>query len=111
VVQRALLKQLQRIVGREYVATGATDTEVYSYDGSHAPGTPEAVVFPSDTVQTAAVVRAAWKAGVPCVPRGFGTNLSGGSVASHGGVVLCLSRMNRVWPSTRRAAPPSPKRA
>ena len=55
-----------------------------------------AVVFPADTSETAAVVRAAHMAGVPCTPRGFGTNLSGGSVAPQGGVVLCLTRMNRI---------------
>jgi len=42
------------------------------------------------------VVRAASEAGIPCVPRGFGTNLSGGSVPPENGLVICLSRMNRI---------------
>ncbi len=89
----ALLDQLHRLVGPRHVVAGEVDAEVYSYDGSLASGRPEAVVFPADTAQTAAVVRMLAEAGVPFVPRGFGTNLSGGSVTSAGGVVLSLARL------------------
>lgn len=95
-MDKALLKELRRIVGAEHVADTPIDAAVYAYDGSLATGAPEAIVFPASTEQTAAVVRAAYEAGVSCVPRGFGTNLSGGSVAPDGGVVLCFSRMNRI---------------
>ena len=78
-IDTELLAQLKRIVGSDYVAAGPTDTEVYSYDASLAVAVPDAVVLPADTEQTAAIVRTAAEAGVPCVPRGFGTNLSGGS--------------------------------
>ena len=53
-------------------------------------------MIPADTQQTAAVVRAAARAGVPYVPRGFGTNLSGGSVAPRGGLVIGLARLDRI---------------
>lgn len=91
-----LLRQLKRIVGPEHVYTGRCDLEVYSYDASLVAAAPDAVVLPADTEQTAAVVRAAVAAGVPCVPRGFGTNLSGGSIAPRGGIILGLSRLNRI---------------
>ena len=52
--------------------------------------------FPADTAQTAAVVRLASEAGVAYVPRGFGTNLSGGTIASQGGLVIGLTRLNRI---------------
>jgi len=95
-IHRDLTRELSDIVGRDHVCDGATDAEVYSYDGSLATGAPDAVVFPASTEETAGVVRAAVRAGVPCIPRGFGTNLSGGSVAPSGGIVVCLSRMNRI---------------
>jgi len=95
-IESELLRELCRIVGPEHVSTGRTDREIYSYDGSLALGTPGAIVFPSDTRETAAVIRAASNAGVPCTPRGFGTNLSGGSVTPRGGLVVCFSRMNRI---------------
>ena len=91
-----LLNELRRIVGSDHVWASRSDSEVYSYDASLALGAPDATVFPADAAQTAAVVRALARAGVPCIPRGFGTNLSGGSVAPEGGVVVCLSRMNRI---------------
>ena len=96
VIDRQLLQQLERIVGPAHVAAGRADAEVYSYDASLAVAAPDAVVLPADTEQTAAVVRAAAAAGVPCVPRGFGTNLSGGSVAARQGLILELSRLNRI---------------
>jgi len=95
-IKSKLLRELRRIVGGEHASAGRTDAEVYSYDASLALGAPDAVLFPANTAQTAAVVRAARQAGLPCTPRGFGTNLSGGSVAPRGGAVLCLSRMNRI---------------
>jgi glycolate oxidase subunit GlcD len=91
-----LLERLSRIVGAEYVSAGRADAEVYGYDASLATGTPDAVVLPADTAQTADVVRAATEAGVAYVPRGFGTNLSGGSVACRGGLVIGLSRLGRI---------------
>lgn len=92
----ALLQDLKQIVGAAHVACQRSDAEVYSYDGSLCVAKPDAVVFPADTEQTAAVVRLASRAGVPYVPRGFGTNLSGGTVATHGGLVIGLTRLNRI---------------
>jgi len=90
------LSELQTAVGKQNVATAATDTEVYAYDASLARGSPGIVVFPADTGEVAAVVRAARRAQVPFVPRGFGTNLSGGSISAPDGLVICLSRLNRI---------------
>ncbi len=93
---RPLLRELRRIVGAPFVAESAAFSELYAYDGSLSRGAPAAVVFPADARQTAAVVRTAVRAEVPFVPRGFGTNLSGGTVLSEGGLVVCLSRLNRI---------------
>ena len=83
-------------MGAEYVSNSRADAEVYCYDASLAVAAPDAVVLPADTQQTAAVVRAASRAGVAYVPRGFGTNLSGGSVPAHGGLIIELSRFGRI---------------
>lgn len=95
-IKPGLLGELKRIVGSDHVASRQSDAEVYSYDGSLTVGRPDVVVFPADTGETAAVVRAAREAGMPCVARGFGTNLSGGTIAPQGGVVIALTRMNRI---------------
>ena len=95
-IEPELLERLRQIVGPRYVSAGRGDAEVYGYDASLAVGRPHAVVLPVDTQQTAAVVCAATEARVPYVPRGFGTNLSGGSVAARGGLVIGLARLGRI---------------
>jgi glycolate oxidase subunit GlcD len=95
-IPKQLISELRRIVGDPHVSESRTAAELYSYDGSLAKGAPAAVVFPADARETARVVQAAARAGVPFVPRGFGTNLSGGAVLPYGGLTVCLSRLNRI---------------
>ena len=100
-----LVKKFRGIVGASHVLAGQAGTELYSYDASLAWGQPGVVVFPASTYEAAAVVRAASQAGVSFVPRGFGTNLSGGTVLPRG-IIICLSRFNRIlgiYPQSRHA--------
>jgi glycolate oxidase len=90
------VRQLRRILGADAVLDSPEDVMLYEYDAGLSKGTPSAVVFPRTTQDVAAVVRTANEAGVPIVPRGAGTGLSGGAVARAGGIVLCCSRMNRI---------------
>ena len=91
-----LIDDLRRIVGKTHVSVSRAETELYSYDASLAKGQPGVVVFPGDSDEVAKAVKMARQAGLPFVPRGFGTNLSGGTVMVSGGVVICLSRLNRI---------------
>ncbi len=91
-----LINNLRQIVGDAQVSVSQVETELYSYDASLAKGQPGVVVFPGDTGEVARVVKVIRQAGIPFVPRGFGTNLSGGTVLVSGGVVICLSRFNRI---------------
>jgi glycolate oxidase subunit GlcD len=91
-----LIDDLRQIVGDTQVSVSRTGTELYSYDASLAKGHPGVVVFPGDADEAARVVKITRQAGVPFVPRGFGTNLSGGTVMVSGGVVICLSRLNQI---------------
>ncbi len=80
------------------VATDPAVLENYRHDWSRAPGagTPDAVVRPADADQVQVAVRWAAEHGVPVVPRGAGSGLSGGSAAVDGGIVLSLERMRAV---------------
>src|SRR5437868_9876050 len=69
---------------------------LYEYDGSLARGAPKYVVFPQTTQQVSEIVKLAKREGLPIVPRGAGTGLSGGSIARQGGIVLAFARMNRI---------------
>jgi len=90
------IEDLKSIVGSDHVSTGPSQAEIYSYDASLARGKPDVIVFPNNTREIAAVVRCANHCGVPFVSRGFGTNLSGGTVLTGGGLVIGLSRLNRI---------------
>lgn len=59
-------------------------------------GTCEAVVLPVSTEEVSAVMKWAYAHSVPVTPRGAGTNLVGSTVPDRGGIVLDLSRMNRI---------------
>jgi glycolate oxidase len=57
---------------------------------------PALVVLPASTDEVVRVVRLAYASGLPVVPRGAGTGLSGGALPVAGGVLLGLARLRRV---------------
>jgi len=94
--KRDLITALRAIVGERFVLSEKEDIIVYEQDGSIFQVMPEIVVLPGDVEQVAAVVKAAKQANVPIVPRGSGTGLAGGAVPAEGGIILSLSRLNRI---------------
>ena len=95
-IEKAILTMLEEIVGEQFVLTDPADLLLYTYDASLHSGRPDAAVLPENTEQVSAVMALAHAEGIPTVARGGGTNLSGGSVATRGGIVLVLSRMTRI---------------
>ena len=91
------LGELVEAVG-EAVVTDPDVVEGYRRDWSQNPvvGMPIAVVRPVDAGQVQATVRWAAAHGVPVVPRGAGSGLSGGSSAVDDGIILSLERMNAI---------------
>ena len=87
---------LQRIVGGQNVLWKDVDLAVYEYDAGLGRGKPELVVFAHDADQVAQIVKFLYPEGISYVARGSGTNLSGGTVPLKGGVVIELSRMDRI---------------
>ena len=96
VSEHLLIDQLEDIVGSRFVMRRESDLLVYNSDG--LPGyrrMPRIAVFPGSREQVIAVVRALAANGIPFVPRGAGTGLSGGALAD-GVVLLGLHRLKRV---------------
>jgi len=93
-----LIEALRAAVGAGGLMVDPDVTAAYSRDMMPlAPsGLPLAVVFPSDTAQVAAVVRACAARGVPIVPRGAGSGLTGAANGVDGAVTVVLTRMNRI---------------
>lgn len=57
---------------------------------------PDVVLFPTTTEDVVAIVKACNEFDVPFVPRGAGTSLAGGCLPVGGGVMITLTRMNRI---------------
>jgi len=94
--KRELILELIGIVGSKHVLLAKEDVIVYEQDGSIFQVMPEMVVVPANIEEIAAVAKVAQRAAVPIVPRGSGTGLAGGAVPAEGGIVLSLSRLNRI---------------
>jgi glycolate oxidase subunit GlcD len=92
-----LIQNLGAIVGRENVLSKADELLVYECDGlPQHKYRPRAVVFPSLTEETSAIMRELARAQVPFTPRGAGTGLSGGALALNSGVVIEFARMRKI---------------
>ena len=94
--KRELILELIGIAGPKHVLVAPEDVIVYEQDGSIFQVMPEMVVVPANIEEISAVAKVAQRAGVPIVPRGSGTGLAGGAVPAEGGIVLSLSRLNRI---------------
>ena len=57
---------------------------------------PLAAVLPETTEQFAAVLKYCSRYGIPVVPRGAGTSLSGGAIPQEDAIVVGLSKMSRI---------------
>ena len=92
-----LPRALSRIVGSSHVRAGPGELVAYAADGlpTHRH-VPRLVVLPGTREEVIAVVRLLAEAGVPFVPRGAGTGLSGGALAADDAVLLGLTRLNRI---------------
>jgi len=95
-LDRNILDELRAIVGAEYLLTGPEERECYSFDGSATGFLPDAVCLPAETRQVSAILRLASRHRIPVVPRGAGSNMTGGSLAVRGGLVLAMNRMDRI---------------
>jgi len=93
---RQLIRELQAVVGKQYVLHTPEDILVYEYDATIERGLPEAVVLPATTQQVAEVVNVARRHNLPVVARGSGTGLSGGAIPARGGITIAMSRMRRI---------------
>jgi glycolate oxidase len=91
------LGELRRIVGERGVLSERLQVITYECDAlTHLREAPAAVVLPASAQEVQAVVRLCAREKVPFVPRGHGTGLSGGALPVAGGVVIALSRLDRV---------------
>ena len=93
-----LQTHLRRQLGPEVVVTDPAVMDGYRTDWTRdaSAGQPLAVLRPRTVDEVQAGVRWAAARGIPIVPRGAGSGLSGGSLAVDGAVTLSLDRMTAI---------------
>jgi glycolate oxidase len=91
-----MVEELVNIVGKENVLSSETDLMLYGYDASLFRAKPDCIVLPGSTEEVSEIVKFAHKNGIHVVARGSGTNLSGGTIPTKGGIVIHFSRMNKI---------------
>jgi glycolate oxidase len=93
----AVLEDLQRIVGPANLIQNPEEKLVYECDGlTMFKAMPDVVVFPTSAQQVSEVVRVAHRQRIPFVARGGGTGLSGGALATEGGIMIALTKLNQI---------------
>ncbi|MBU4118701.1 MAG: FAD-binding protein [Proteobacteria bacterium] len=90
------IQKLRDIVGKDHVTTIPEELACYSYDGTGQEYPPAAVAFPGSTEEICRIMQLASATPFPVVPRGAGTGMSGGALPVAGGLVLVMSRLNRI---------------
>jgi glycolate oxidase len=97
VTDAGLVEALAEIVGTRHVRSALPERVTYARDGlpTHRR-VPRVAVLPGSRDEVVAVVRLLAALGIPFVPRGAGTGLSGGALADAGAVLIVLTRLNRI---------------
>ncbi|GAA3149051.1 glycolate oxidase [Kribbella aluminosa] len=93
-----VVEQLRQVLPPEALVTDPDRMESYRYDRAMfcPAGMPLAVVLARETAHVQAAVRVANEAGVPIVPQGARSGLSGAANALDGCIVISLEKMDRI---------------
>ncbi|MBM4312501.1 MAG: FAD-binding protein, partial [Deltaproteobacteria bacterium] len=94
---KTIINHLRAAVGEKNVYHENEDLLVYGYDATpEIRGLPDVAVFPETVEGLKAALSVCRNEGMTVTPRGAATGLSGGSTPIAGGMVLALTRMNRI---------------
>ena len=94
---KKIADELSRLVGRKKVVIDREILDSYARDEtSDLSAMPDILVRAESVKDVSQTLRFCHKHGVPVIPRGAGTGVTGGAVPVKGGVVLSLEKMNSI---------------
>jgi len=96
------IKELEDIVGVNNVWTDKLERICYSKDMSVHSVEPDVIVFPANTAEVSRIMELASSRRIPVTPRGAGTSVTGAIIPCYGGIVLEMTKMNRIKKIRRR---------
>jgi glycolate oxidase len=88
--------EIVRIVGPQNILTAPEELYCYGYDASKLRASPDVVVFPGNVEEVAGLLKLANRHRFPVFPRGAGSGIVGAAIPWDGGMVMALTRMNRI---------------
>ncbi|SDI59845.1 FAD-binding oxidoreductase [Alloyangia pacifica] len=92
----SLSAQLTDLLGERYTE-GRSDRDNHAgTEAHHDAMPPDAVAYPVNTEEVAAILRACRNARVPVIAHGAGSSLEGNASAPQGGLCLDMTRMDRI---------------
>jgi len=93
-----LLDQFKKIVGDQNALDEFTHRWVYSFGGIifKEKWIPDLILLVENKEHISEILKLANENNIPITPRGNGTSLSGGSLTPYGGIVLDLTKMNKI---------------
>ena len=92
----SLASRLRGLLGDEVIADDPETLAAHSGDKWFAASTPEVVVLARSTSDVSSVLKFASRGKIPVTARGAGFGYVGGCVPMQRGIVLSLSRLNRI---------------
>ena len=95
-ISQADLKAISLIVRPEHLITAQDKLVEYASDATKLEFMPDAVAFPGNSEQVSQILRLATKNGLPVIPRGAGSGMSGGALPVRGGLVMAMTRFDRI---------------
>src|SRR3712207_2183930 len=96
-VSAELAEEFRKIVpGKVYVGEEINQDFFHDEMPIYGQGKPEVVIDATTTEDIAAIVKLCYENNIPVIPRGAGTGLTGAAVALHGGVMLNMTKMNKI---------------
>ena len=93
---KASFRKLVDIVGRDNCSREKEELACYAYDATALTYLPDAVLFPGNRRQVSSILKLANQDGFYVIPRGLGSGMTGGSLAVNGGVIVVMTRLNKI---------------
>jgi glycolate oxidase len=96
-IERTLIREFEKVLGKENVFHHESDRLTYSYDAAVLqPVLPSVVLRPTSSEALGRAVRMCNENSLPITVRGAGTNLSGGTIPRSGGAVVLTNALNKI---------------
>ena len=90
-------KEFRNVTGPEFFSDRPEDLVLYASDGTSAKGVaPGAVIRPGNAKDASKIIKIARKYKIPVTVRGAGSGLTGGAIPCPGGLVMAMTRLNRI---------------